>query len=71
VVPLEFLGDRFDEGIVLEAVLDPQPDRLDELEELVGFHVVLADEENVGEHVVVALVELKEMHRSSIGCRQG
>ena len=52
VVPLELVGDRLDEGLVLERVEDPAADRLDELEELLGLHLVLAGEQHVGEDVV-------------------
>jgi hypothetical protein len=65
VVALELDGDRLDQRIVLVGVLDPAPDRLDELEELVGVHLVVADEEDVGEDLLVALVELVEEHAGS------
>jgi hypothetical protein len=38
---------------------------LDELEELVGVHLVVATEEDVREDVLVALMELIEEHAGS------
>ncbi len=62
VLALEFLGDRLDQRVLLEAVLDLHADRLDELEELVGVHLLLAHEEQVGEDVVVAFAKLVKEH---------
>ena len=62
VLPLELGGDRLDQRIVHVIVLDLMADRLDELEELVGIHLVVAGEQDVGEDVLVAFVEFVEIH---------
>ena len=62
MLPLEFDGDRLDERIVLERVLDPAPDRLDQLEELVRFVLLLVGKEGVRKDIVIAFVEFVEMH---------
>ena len=49
-----------------EVVLDPAPDPLDHLEELVGLEQLVVGEEEVREDVVVALVELVEVHADTI-----
>ena len=63
VLALELGGDRLDQRIVLVVVLDLATDGLDELEELVRLHLVLADEEDVGEDVLVALMQFVEIQR--------
>src|SRR5262249_30017960 len=67
VIALQLDGDRLDQRIVLVGVLDPAPDRLDQLEEVVRIHLVVAAEEDVGEDVLVAFVELVEEHAASAG----
>jgi hypothetical protein len=66
MVALELDGDRLAERIVDERVLDAPADGLDELEELVGLPFGLADDEDVGEDVIVALVQLIEEHVGSM-----
>ena len=51
---------------MVEGVLDPAADRLDELEELVRLPLGLADDEDVREDLVVALVQLVEEHVDSM-----
>ena len=66
VVALEFLGDRLDQRIVLVVALDLLTDLLDKLEELVGLHLGVTREQDVGEDVVVALVEFVEVHGANL-----
>src|SRR3954449_3941682 len=53
VVSLELERDRLDQRALLEGVQDPAPDRLDDVEELFGVHLLVANQEQVGEDVVV------------------
>jgi hypothetical protein len=65
VVALELGGDRLDERIVLELLLESIPDRLDDVEELVRRHLLLAREQQVAEEVVVAFVEFVVVHKET------
>ena len=71
VVALELDGDGLDEGIVVVRVLDAAANRLDELEELVGFHLALAGEDHIGVDLLVALVEFVEVHVGTAGGGSG
>ena len=62
VLALQLGCDCLDQRIVRIGVLNLVTDRLDELEEVVGIHFLFADEEDIGEDVLVALVEFKEVH---------
>ena len=66
MIAFEFEGDRLAEGIVHVGVLEPAPDGLDQLEELVRLPFGLADDEDVREDIVVALMQLVEEHGASI-----
>ena len=67
VLALELEGDRLDERIFLERVLDLLADRLDELEEVLGLELLVVDQEQVREDVVVALVQLVEIQGMAPG----
>src|SRR5690349_2366688 len=45
VVALELVGDRLDQRVLLEGIEDAPADGLDDVEELLGVHLVLAGEE--------------------------
>ena len=62
MLALQLDGDCLDQRIVRESVLDASSNRLDQLEELVWIHLVVADEQDVREDVFVALVEFVEEH---------
>ena len=49
-----------------EVVLDPAPDPLDHLEELVGLEQLVVGQEKIAEDVVLAFVELVEVHADTI-----
>jgi hypothetical protein len=48
--------------------LELLPDLLDKLEEVIRGHLLLAAEQDVRVELVVALVELVEVHRVSFAC---
>ena len=54
------------ERVLVILVLDPAPDGLDELEELLRLPLGLADDEHVRVDLVVALVQLEEEHVDSM-----
>ena len=62
VLAFELRGDRLDQGVVAVRVLDPAPDRLDQVEELVGRPLGVAVQENVGVNLLVSLVQFVEEH---------
>jgi hypothetical protein len=62
MLTLEDTRDGLHEGIVLERVLDPATDPLDQLEEVLGLDGLLADEVDVLEEVVVPFLEGVDVH---------
>jgi len=62
MLALELDGDRLDQRIVREGVLDPPANRLDQVEELVGFPLGVAVEKDVREDLFIPLVEFVEEH---------
>jgi hypothetical protein len=61
MVALQLERDCLDEGVLLEVGLDLGPDRLDELEEVLGLELLIVDEQKVREDVIVAFVQLIEI----------
>jgi hypothetical protein len=62
IVALQNGSDGLAERILGEPVLDVPTDALDEFEEFLRFPFGLADDEDVGVNLVVALVEFVEEH---------
>ena len=65
VIALELLGDRLDKRVAVVGLDDPLADLLDDHEELLGVHLFLARQHEIGEDVVVALVKFVEIHARS------
>ena len=67
MLALELRGDRLDQGIFLERVLDLLADDLDELEEVLRLELLVVNEQHVREDFLVALVQLVEVQRIAPG----
>ena len=61
VLALELEGDRLDQRIFLVRVLDLCANGLDELEEVFGLELLVVDQQQVGEDLLIALMQFVEV----------
>src|SRR5690242_18546796 len=67
VLALELERDGLDDGVLLERVLDLRADRLHQLEEVLRLDLLVMDEQEIGEDVIVAFVQLVEIQSRAPG----